>query len=264
MPGRVRIDPFADRISHVGRIDLLGPVASVGKDSPLHVAAVDEDVGGVRQDDDLHRLKQCHDQRHAARAAGKAARGAGSAGGLIRQIGLEDGVIFPCQRGSLRLAPALGRIIRRLRRARRARKRGPVPFAIEVGILRILEGEGAGIGCAQRCRQRDGADRAPVEHDVLPDDTVNNSFPAPGCSWLSCCSCHPDDRQAITAPSGAPRTGSLTLHPPRTCDSTVGWVSAAPDALVPDAVQIIAATRGIDCSPGGAAPYACLHRPRLR
>ena len=197
------IDPFADRVAHIGRIDLLGPIAPIGENPPLDVAAIDQDIGGVRQDDDLHRLEQGHDQRHAAGAAGVAARGAGAAGRLVRFIGLENGGVFRGERSLLGLAPALGRVIGRLRRARRARKRGPVPFTVEVGILRIIEGKRAGVGQAQRRNQRDGADQASFEHDVLPD------VRAPGCHCLAVVLTDPDGRKSITAPPRAPRRAEL-------------------------------------------------------
>jgi hypothetical protein len=44
----VGIDPFADRVTRVGRLNLPRPVSPVGEDATAVVGVVDQDVGGLR------------------------------------------------------------------------------------------------------------------------------------------------------------------------------------------------------------------------
>src|SRR5215467_288800 len=80
----VLIDPFANAIAGEGRLNDLGPLASVSKNSSMTlVNMIDQDVGGLRQYSDLHRFISLHHHRHAGREAGRRHHIAQSAGGAI-------------------------------------------------------------------------------------------------------------------------------------------------------------------------------------
>src|SRR5262245_30225892 len=96
----VLVDPLADGVAGEGRLEVLGPGASVGIDPARHVA-FEQDVRGVRQDDDFHREDDAHHPRHANRETGISHVVAVSACRLVRQAGLENGLIFGGQGGLL-------------------------------------------------------------------------------------------------------------------------------------------------------------------
>src|ERR1700692_2187463 len=47
----ILVDPSSDRITHIARLDLIGPVAAVGEDATSLRA--DQYIGGVRRDDEF-------------------------------------------------------------------------------------------------------------------------------------------------------------------------------------------------------------------
>ena len=118
---------------------------------------LDQNVGGVRRDDDLHRLIKVHLARHAGRQARIGRIDALSAGVLVPEVGLENGLIFRRQRRAL-LEPRLARI--EFDRT----DLEPAPLAPQVGIARFIVRLRGGAGGEQRERQRDGGDRASVKH----------------------------------------------------------------------------------------------------
>src|SRR5262249_41859151 len=86
-----------------------------------------------------------------------------TAGGQVRKIGLEDGLIFWRQRGFLSAAPRLTRVECRL-----TGRRDTNPLAFQVGIRRVIKGLRAVCAQAQRPAQRDHADQASIKHDCPP------------------------------------------------------------------------------------------------
>src|SRR5262249_18685288 len=106
---RIRIDPLADRETIEGRFHLLGPVPTVSKDSPRH-GVVGQDVGGLRHDDDFHRIDDRHDPRHAVWNALTGRIVALSACGLVGDAGLVASLVFWRQRRLLPGAERLGLI----------------------------------------------------------------------------------------------------------------------------------------------------------
>src|SRR6266700_4846775 len=85
--------------------------------------------------------------------------------GLVRQVCLENGLIFRRERGLLSAARRLARVKCRL--AAGSGDDRPGPLALEVWILRVIERLGFRDGHAQR-GQRHGTDEVSVEHAVLP------------------------------------------------------------------------------------------------
>jgi hypothetical protein len=84
----VLIDPFADGVTLVGRLDLLGPVTAIGENATTVVDFVDEDVGGFWRDDILLRIERLHHHRHSVRAAAITGGIALPALGLVRETRL--------------------------------------------------------------------------------------------------------------------------------------------------------------------------------
>src|SRR5262249_30902750 len=78
----VRIDPFADRIAGEGRLRMVGPTAPVGIDPTRHVV-LEQDVGGLRGEDEFHREDDAHQPRHADWQASVPWVIPGSAPGLV-------------------------------------------------------------------------------------------------------------------------------------------------------------------------------------
>jgi len=62
---------------------------------------IDADIGDIGRDHDFHRPKQGHHRRHADRETLGALPLALTAGGLVGEARLEDGLIFGRQRGLL-------------------------------------------------------------------------------------------------------------------------------------------------------------------
>src|SRR5712671_146888 len=137
----VLVDPPSDRIARIAWLDLLGPVAAVGENATR--LGADQNIGGVRGDDEFQG-SECHHMRHAGvHAAGAVKIVALTAGGLVRNAVLENLLIFRCERGLLSASPWLGLIERRLppRRAETGRgnhrDRGdiPLPRALPLGVF---------------------------------------------------------------------------------------------------------------------------------
>jgi hypothetical protein len=94
----------------------LGHVAAIGEDAAIVLRAADQDIGGVRRDDEFHREKRDRHERHAS---GHAAHGvveeiALTALGLVGHAAFEDLLILRGQRRLLSTTPGLGLIERRL------------------------------------------------------------------------------------------------------------------------------------------------------
>src|SRR5215813_417339 len=104
------VDPLADRIAHERRLDLFGPVATVGVNAAGMLHPIDQHVGGFRRDDELNRLEAVGDERHPeAKAVGAAPIEEATL--LLRfEVGLEDGLVFGRERRLLAFAPWLGRV----------------------------------------------------------------------------------------------------------------------------------------------------------
>src|SRR5262249_16449356 len=87
----VLIHPMADGIARECRLDILadvlGPVASVGKDSTRVLDVLHQEMGGMRRHDDFHRLIHVHHPGHAGRKTSKRWVSALSAGSLILEVG---------------------------------------------------------------------------------------------------------------------------------------------------------------------------------
>ena len=133
----VLIDPSADGIACIGRLDVGGPVAPVGEDPTKVVFATDQNIGGFRRDD-VFVLPECHHARHPARQTPGGGIIAQSTLGLIRHAVLQDLLILRCQRGLLSGTPRLGRIEGRL--ASHPRHDDASPLAFPVGVLRVIKG----------------------------------------------------------------------------------------------------------------------------
>jgi hypothetical protein len=161
----VLVDPSADRITLISRLDCLGPVASIGEDSTIVVVGVDQNIRGIRCYDEFQRLKGDHHARHAARETLGAGGIALSALGLVRHAVLQDLLIFRRQRGLLTESPRLGLIVGRL--PPEPRDDEPHPLALPVGVLRIIDDLGAG-GRRQQSRQRDCTEQVSVKHGCCP------------------------------------------------------------------------------------------------
>src|SRR5262249_50281203 len=122
----VLIHPMADGIAYECRLDIIsGPIASVGKDSTRVVNVLHQEIGGVRRDNNFHRLIHVPHPGHAGRKTSKRWVGALSAGSLILQIGLENGAMLLGQRS--------------LARARPTGSAGALPLALQVRIFRLIE-----------------------------------------------------------------------------------------------------------------------------
>src|SRR5215471_18797400 len=155
----VRIDPFANRIAHEGRIGMVGPTAPVGMDPTRHVV-LEQDVGGLRREDEFHRKDDAHQPRHADWQASVPWVIAGSAQGLVSEARFEDRLILERQRGLLPATDGLGRIP--------LYAAGPEPLARPVGILGFVMRPRGGDRREDHRRQHDRTDRAPDWHVVLP------------------------------------------------------------------------------------------------
>ena len=147
----VGIDPFADRIARIGRLVVVGPVASVGEDATEVLRAADQNIGGLRRHHEFERRKCDGHERHAP---GHAADGvveeiALPAVRLVRHAVLENLSILRGQRGLLSEPPRFGLVERRLAAGRKTRstitgvtrgvRRGPPrPCALPVRILRVV------------------------------------------------------------------------------------------------------------------------------
>src|SRR5262245_54293615 len=106
----VRVDPFADAIAGEGRLNGCRPLASVGENSAMAlVNIIDQNIGGFRQQSDLHGFIALHHHWHAGRKAGRH-RVTQSAGSAVGESALEFGLVFARQRSLLSPARWLSRI----------------------------------------------------------------------------------------------------------------------------------------------------------
>src|SRR5262249_48705056 len=95
----VGIKPLADRIARVGRLGLFRPRPALGGAPPAPiVVVVDQDVGGVRSDDDLRRRVEAHHRWHALVNAEGRGPVAGTAGFEVGFDRLPDLLIFGRER----------------------------------------------------------------------------------------------------------------------------------------------------------------------
>ena len=94
MTSAALVDPFADGIAREGRLDLGRPVASVGINSAIVVDVIDQDIGDVGRDDDLHRFIDVHHARHARSEAVVSRVIALFAFGLRGHVGLVNSPVF--------------------------------------------------------------------------------------------------------------------------------------------------------------------------
>src|SRR5258708_21402273 len=111
----VFVDPPADRVAREGRLEMLGPVASVREDATIVVMPTDQDVGGIWGHDEFHWPKSHHHVRHPGCAAQGGGEIAETALGLIRNARRQDRLILRRERRLLSKSPGLGLIMRRLR-----------------------------------------------------------------------------------------------------------------------------------------------------
>src|SRR5262245_23532933 len=89
-PVTVGIDPSTNRIAVEAGLDPFGPRSPVGVDAPMRfVDVIDQDPGGLRLDDDLHRPEVGHHRRHAGRQAARAGPEARATRRLIGETLLE-------------------------------------------------------------------------------------------------------------------------------------------------------------------------------
>src|ERR1700704_6030056 len=134
----ILVDPLADRVALVRGLDFLGPVAAVGKNSSEVVCAGNQDIRGVRRDDEFQR-KECH---HAEWHAGGQAAGAVvdeialAAFSLVGKARFEDGLILGRKWRLLSAPPRLGLVEGRL--PAEPTDREPRPGSLPVRVFRQL------------------------------------------------------------------------------------------------------------------------------
>ena len=163
----VGIDPFPDGIAEQGRLETLGPLASVGKDPPRVANVLDQDVHGVRRDDEFRLAVPVDHARHAGRHAGIGFADALSAGRLVGEIGLEAGLVFRRQRRLLGRPPGLRRVedvAAPLAHAHGVRIRSATPQALQIGIFRFVERRCRDDRRQQHAHQHRHNDRATLKH----------------------------------------------------------------------------------------------------
>src|ERR1700746_483185 len=51
----ILVDPSSDRIALIGRLEKLGPVAAVGEDATIVMLGVDQNISGIRRDNEFQR-----------------------------------------------------------------------------------------------------------------------------------------------------------------------------------------------------------------
>src|ERR1700681_2472742 len=85
----VLVEPSADRIADRGTRKWRGPGAAIGIDATNLAQPFEDDVGGLRHDDEVDRYIRDHDPRHAVRRAAITRVIALAPGGYIRKAGLQ-------------------------------------------------------------------------------------------------------------------------------------------------------------------------------
>ena len=111
LPSPSAVDPLPDRVALQGQEHVLGPVAAVGEDAAAVMDVLDEDMGGVGRDDELHRSIGRHHARHARRQADIGRIVALPALRLVLHAGLQDGFRLRRQRSLLRRTETLGLVV---------------------------------------------------------------------------------------------------------------------------------------------------------
>src|ERR1700722_198600 len=139
------VEPLADLVAHQRRLGLVWPGAAVGGDAARVLDPVDQHIGRLRRDDELHRLEGVHHERHTEAAARRAAPVEEAAFRLGLEVGFENRLVFRRERRLLTLAPRLVRIERGLPLDTRNDLPGPLPAPVRkfrVGVPRLLGGRG--------------------------------------------------------------------------------------------------------------------------
>jgi hypothetical protein len=128
----ILVDPLPDRVTLDGRLDVRRPVPSVGEDAAQGGIVGDQHVGCTRRYHKFQWPKRDHHERHSGAAAQHVLSAVAKAALLlIRDAGVQDGLVFGRQRRLLPVPPRLCLVERGL-----ARKPGhdePVPLPSEVG-----------------------------------------------------------------------------------------------------------------------------------
>src|SRR5262249_18223139 len=115
------VDPPSNRIARITRFDLLGPVAAVSEDAPNLCA--DQNIGGVRRDDEFQRPERHHMRHAGGHAAGAIKIVALTAPRLVGNAVLQNLLILRSERGLLSESPRLG-LVERWLPSRRAQTGG--------------------------------------------------------------------------------------------------------------------------------------------
>ncbi len=168
----VVIDPFADAVAGEGRLNDLGPLASVCENSSMTlVNMIDQDVGGgLRQHGDLHRFIGLHHHRHAGREAGRRHHITQSAGGAVDEDALERSLVFGRKGRLLSSARRFGWVERGL--ADGSRDDGPGPLAHQCRIYRVVECLRCSRHAQRRRRKHHRSDRGSIQHDAPPITSI--------------------------------------------------------------------------------------------
>src|SRR5215470_6191903 len=130
LPSKLR-GPLRPRVSTSSVV--YRPLASIGENT-ARFSVVLQDVGGLRRDDDFHRINDGHHSRHAERDAIPVCVVALSAGGLVGETGFEPDLILRRQWGLLAAAGRLAWIP--LASEGNLRVHRSLPLARPVRILR--------------------------------------------------------------------------------------------------------------------------------
>src|SRR6266849_3781624 len=163
----VLIDPFANAIAGEGRLNDLGPLASVCENSSMTlVNMIDQDIGGFRQHSDLHRFIGLHHHRYAGREAGRGHHIAQSAAGAVGEGALECSLVFGREGRLLSSARRFGWIEWGL--ADGSRDYGPGPLARQCRIYGVVECLRCSRHAQRRRRKHNRSDRGSVQHDAPP------------------------------------------------------------------------------------------------
>ncbi len=174
----ILVDPLSDRVTRIARVDFLGPVAAVGEDATRLRA--DQNVGGVRGDDELQRSERHHVRHAGGHTAGAVEIVALAAGRLVGDAVLEHLLILRRERSFLAASPRLGLIERRLPPGRAKTGRGnhghrrdvALPRALPFGILRTVGGLGAAATHRSSAGHSDRAEQFSITHGVPPLDRL--------------------------------------------------------------------------------------------
>src|SRR5215468_4516299 len=182
----VGVDPFAERVARVGRLDVLGPVASVGEDATIVLCAANQDISGLRRNDKFQWSKCDHVEWHASGEAADSVvkKIALSAIGLVCNAVLQDLLVLGGQRSLLSESPRPGLVERRL--PPKAWDDEPRPRALPVRVLHVV-GRFDNTDRQRQRRDRDCTDQIATMHSNLPSWTSGWSalrLPTGVLTWL--------------------------------------------------------------------------------